>query len=259
MNTEILESLLCQSMCANVTVRERTDGQWQILTPFIFPDGDFYSFYINELSTGGLRISDMGSTMMHLSYENDTKKFRDGMRGKLLTSIIAEMDLQEDQGEFFIETIPQNLGKDIVHFGQGLTRVHDLTFLNRFRVEGTFYEDLREKLESYTDSENIHEDYIVDIIPNANIYPIDYYISGGRLPLYLFGVPNKDKAKLATIVLQHLNAAGIDFDSMIVFQNMADIPRQDLSRLTNAANDMVASVDDNTDFERKFRKKISLA
>ena len=259
MNSEILESLLCESMCANITVKERSRGQWQVLTPFNFPDGDFYSFYINELSTGGLRVSDMGSTMMHLSYENDTKKFRDGMRGKLLANIVAEMDLKEDQGEFFIETTPQNLGKDIIYFGQGLTRVHDLTFLNRLRVEGTFYDDLRERINSYTDSENIHEDYVVESIPNANIYPVDYYISGGRLPLYLFGVPNKDKAKLATIVLQHLNASRLEFDSMIVFQNMTEIPRQDLSRLANAANDMVASVDDNSDFERKFRKKISLA
>ena len=257
MNLEQLESILCASMCANITVNEHGNGNWQVLTPFSFPDGDFYSFYVNELSTGGLRISDKGSTMMHLSYDNDTEKFRGGMRGKLLTSILAEMDLSEDCGEFFIETIPQNLGKDIVHFGQGLTRIHDLTFLNRFRVESTFYEDLREKLKSYTDSENIHENYIVEGVTNASDYPVDYFIEGGRQPLYLFGVPNRDKARLATIVFQDLNSSGLSFDSMIIFQNMTDIPSQDLSRLTNAANDMISSLDADVDFERKITKKLA--
>ena len=59
---------------------------------------------------------------------------------------------------------------------------------------------------------------------NASNYPVDYFIEGSAQPLYLFGVPNRDKARLATIVLQHLNSANLDFNSMVVFQNATTFP-----------------------------------
>jgi hypothetical protein len=37
---------------------------------------------------------------------------------------------------------------------------------------------------------------------------------------------------------------------------MSDIPSRDLSRLTNAANDMIASVDATGDIERKLLRRI---
>lgn len=256
MNTQQLETVLCETLCANTAVLEREDGCWRVSTPFVFPDGDAYTLYLKTLPTGGLRISDMGSTLMHLSYENDVGKFRDGSRGRLFSQVLTEMELSEEDGEFFIDSPVQDLGYNLLRFGQGLTRIHDLTFLNRLRVESTFYEDLREKLGSYIDPENIEEQYTVEGVANARDYPVDYYIKGGRQPLYLFGVPNRDKALLATIVLQHLNASGINFDSMVVFQNMADISPRDLSRLTNAANDMIDSLDATPDFERKLLRKV---
>ena len=86
-------------------------------------------------------------------------------------------------------------------------------------------------------------------------YPVDYFVSDSATPLYLFGVPNRDKARLATIILQHLIAAGRDFNSMIVFQNMSDLPRADVSRLTNAANDQVDSLDATDDLRRKLLRR----
>jgi hypothetical protein len=39
---------------------------------------------------------------------------------------------------------------------------------------------------------------------------------------------------------------------MVVFQNSADMPAKDISRLMNAANDMVSSLDADEAFERKL-------
>ncbi len=137
--------------------------------------------------------------------------------------------------------------------------MNDLTFLNlnRVRVESTFYEDLREKLHALVGEERLTENFVVPGLGNARDYPVDYFVSGGATPLYLFGVPNRDKARLATIILQHLNGSGHEFNSMIVFQNMADMPRHDLSRLTNAANDMIDSLDATEDFQRKLLRRVN--
>ncbi len=193
---------------------------------------------------------------MHLSYDNDVDKLREGTRGKLLQQILSESELGEEEGEFFIDGPADQLGTNVFRFGQALTRVHDLTFLNRARSESTFYEDLRELLRELVGHERIQEAYVVPDVPRANEYPVDFFVSGGETPLYLFGVPGRDKARLATIILQHLIAAGKDFNSMIVFQNMADLPRPDVSRLTNAANDQVDSLDATDDLRRKLLRRV---
>ena len=212
--------------------------------------------YLQQVASGGLRISDSGSTLMHLSYENDIDKLREGTRGRLLQQVLSDADMQEDDGEFFVDSPIQDLGKSVFRFGQALTRIHDLTFLNRLRAESTFYEDLRETLRGLVGAERLQEAFVVPEVPRASDYPVDYFVDSQTAPLYLFGVPNRDKARLATIILQHLIAAGRDFNSMIVFQNMADLPRADVSRLTNAANDQVDSLDAVDDLRRKLLRRV---
>lgn len=256
MNTQELEAALCRSLCGQAQVRAFEEGLWQVKTPFAFPDGDAYSLYVRQLPAGGLRVTDAGLTLMHLSYDNDLDKIREGTRGRLLQQILAESDLVEEDGEFYIDGPADQLGLSVFRFGQALTRVHDLTFLNRVRAESTFYEDLRELLRELVGHERLREAYVVPEVPRASEYPVDFYVSGSQIPLYLFGVPSRDKARLATIILQHLIASGQDFNSMIVFQNMAELPRPDVSRLTNAANDQVDSLDAADDLRRKLLRRV---
>ena len=257
MNTQEFSSLLCRTLCASAQVHEAKPGLWRVHTPFVFPDGDGFSLYVQQLPSGGVRVTDLGATLMHLSYENDIQKFRDGTRATLLDQILTDASVSEDDGEFYVEAPLADLGSSVFRVGQALTRIHDLSFLNRLRSESTFYEDLREVLQSMLDVERFHEGYVVPDVPRATDYPVDYYVDGGALPLYLFGVPNRDKARLATIILQHLIASGQNFNSMVVFRNMSDLPRADVSRLTNAANDQVDSLDAASDLRRKLLQRVA--
>ena len=256
MNGNELQKMLCKALCAEATVTAVREDFWRVSTPFRFPDGDSYTLYLQQVASGGLRISDAGSTLMHLSYENDIDKLREGTRGRLLQQVLSDSDMQEDDGEFFVDSSIEDLGKSVFRFGQALTRIHDLTFLNRLRAESTFYEDLRETLRALVGAERLQEAFVVPEVPRAADYPVDYFIDSQSAPLYLFGVPNRDKARLATIILRHLIAAGRDFNSMIVFQNMADLPRAGVSRLTNAANDQVDSLDAVDDLRRKLLRRV---
>lgn len=257
MDTQELERLICRALCTEATVVPVREDMWRVATPFRFPDGDAYTLYLKQLASGGVRVSDAGSTLMHLSFENDVDKLREGTRGRLLQQVLAESDVEEGEGEFFADAPVEEIGKTLFRFGQALTRIHDLTFLNRLRVESTFYEDLRETLREIVGAEHIQEGYVVPDVPRATEYPVDYFIQGKTSPVYLFGVPGRDKARLATIILQHLIAAGKDFNSMIVFQNMAELPRADVSRLTNAANDQVDSLDALDDLKRKLLRRVA--
>jgi len=250
----LLEERLCKSLCGEVRIRKTPQGYWQLVTPFTFTDGDTFQLYLEETAAGGVRLTDYGHTFMHLSYENDLSKFRAGTRGKLLEQALATSGLSEEQGKLVLNSSLDNLGTSILQFGQALTRVYDLTFLNRERVASTFYEDLKERLYSLVAPEKIQPNYALPGMPDASDYPIDFRVEGKRAPLFLFGVGSRDKAMLVTIVLEHWLRAKVEFDSLLIFADQQEIPRPDLARLSNVGGEMVASLDASEDFQRKIIK-----
>lgn len=252
-----LQETLCSLMCAEVKIKPKNGKLLSIETPFYFPDGDPYQIYIKEMPGGIIRLTDMGHTMMHLSYDNETDKFREGTRGKIFDQIKAETFIDEDNGAFFIDTPMENLGFNIFRLGQALTKINDLTFLNRARAESTFYEDLQEQLFKVVGEEKVKKDYYFEEMENARDYPIDYRIEGKYAPLFLFGIPNRDKARLTTIILERLLRTKADFDSLLIFSDQGSIPKQDLARLSNAGGEMIASLDAEADFSRKLLRKIN--
>lgn len=258
MNLEIekIQSSLCQALCANIRLFKKNEKLVAVETPFFFSDGDPYQLYLKEMPNGILRLSDMGHTLMHLSYDNDTDKFREGTRGNVFNQILADTFVLEENGEFYTETRIENLVESLFRLGQALVKVNDLTFLNRFRAESTFYEDLHENLFRIIPEEKIKADYVYDGIENPQDYPIDYYVEGKYAPLYVFGIPNKDKARLTTIVLERLLRAKANFDSLLIFADQTTMPRGDLARLSNTGGEMIASLDAVEDFSRKLLRKV---
>ncbi len=247
--------MICDALCADVNIYPKENNSFFIETPFAFNDGDTYSIYLQQLPSGGFRITDYGHTLMHLSYENDIDKFYKGTRNKIFEQIISEMNLEEKEGVFYMDTSKEDIGSTLFRFGQAITKIHDITFLNRFRVESTFYDDLKEFLFNIVPSNNITENYIQETMPNAKDYPVDYRIKGKDLPLFVFGIPNRDKVRLTTIILEHLLREKTEFDNLLVFSDQSTLPRSDLARLSNVGGEMVASLDAQDDLRRKILKR----
>ncbi len=255
LDRERLEKALCEKLCANVRIHRRDDGVLMLDTPFTFPDGDHYPIYLSETSTGGVILSDRGHTLMHISYEHDVDAYFDGTRAMLREQIVREAGIEENEGVFSVESPPDRIADSLFRFGQAITKIYDLTFLSRGRVASTFYEDLKALLFSMVDEEKIESDYIPPDVPNGNNYPVDYRIEGREgTPVLLYGVPNRDKARLTTIMLSHFLLHNFSFESVIVFDNQQEIPRLDLARLTNVAGTAVASLEAETDLRRKIER-----
>ena len=249
---------LCEQLCAQVTLRRRENGMIMLETPFSFPDGDQYPLYLTETRTGGVRVSDGGHTLLHLSYENDIDKLFSGTRAVLLEKIIKEQGIQYDEpsGQFFIEAAVVDLSRATFQLGQALTSVYDLTFLNRSRVASTFYDDLYEQILDVVSSEKVHRSFEIPGLANAQFYEVDFCIDGKNgVPLYLIGIPNQDKARLATIFLEYYHRNEIEFESLLVFENQQEMPRADLARLSNIGGEMISSLNAEDDFRRKLLKK----
>ncbi|MDR9240751.1 DUF1828 domain-containing protein [Burkholderia multivorans] len=254
--TQLLQAELCKALCSEVSLQERSDGLVHVRTPFHFPDGDSFSMYLRRLPSGGFRISDMGGTLMHLSYEQDIDKLREGTRSRIFSQVLAEMGLVDEDGELVIEVPGDQLGAGVFRFGQALTRVHDLTFLNRVQVESTFYDDLYERITEVAGADRVQRDYAAPGVPDADRYLADFGIVTPRAPLLIFGVPSQAKARLATIVMQHLQMHHFKFRSMVVYSDMASISRTDVSRLTSVANDQVPSLSEAEALVRKIKEAL---
>ncbi len=252
-----LQALLCERLCEDVRVEPRPDGALMVRTRFQFPDGDRFPIHLSEAPAGGFRLSDRGHTLMHLSYEHDVDSFLDGTRGMLLERIMGEHDLQWDGGAFCLDTAPERLPEAVFRFGQALTRVYDLTFLSRSNVGSTFYDDLADLLSHVVDEDKIRRDYEPDV-PDAEAYPVDYRIEGrDDVPLFLYGVPNRDKARLTTIMLSHFHRHALPFESILVFENQTEIPRLDLARLSDMGGDMISSLESREELDRKLRRRVA--
>lgn len=256
-NIDDLQTALCRQFCADIKVSLKNDKLIRVETPFYFPDGDPYQIYLTELTTGGFRITDMGHTLMQLSYENDIDNLRKGTRGNLLDQIQLELGLKEDDGAFYLESTVDRVPENVFKLGQGITKIYDLTFLNRGRVESTFYDDLKERIYNIVDEDKIIQDYVFEVMDDAYDYPIDYKIEGKDKPLYLFGVGNRDKARLTTIILERLVRYTEGFESLIVFQDFDGIPKNDAKRLMNVAGEMITSLDARDDLSRKILKRVA--
>jgi len=259
LNTDALRNLLCERLCAEVGVEQRPDGALLLRTHFRFPDGDGFPIHLSETDTGGLRLSDRGHTLMHISYEHDVDSFMDGTRGALLERIIQEegLDWGGHGGALCFETSPERLSEAVFNFGQALTRVYDLTLLSRSNIGSTFYDDLADLLLSVVDEEKIERDYQPEV-NNAQNYPVDYRIEGKEgLSLFVYGIPNRDKARLTTIMLSHFHRCELRFESILVFENQSEIPRADLARLSDVGGDMVSSLASHDDFNRKILWRVA--
>jgi len=165
--------------------------------------------------------------------------------------------LLEDAGEFYFETPANKITANIFRMGQALTKLNDLTYLNRARTESTFYDDLHEQLGRLISEEKVQKEYYYEGIENPQDYPIDYRIEGKYSPLFLFGIPNRDKARLTTIILERLLRAEADFESLLIFSDQQSIPKADLARLSNAGGEMIASLDAESDFARKLSRRVN--
>ena len=258
LDEDALQRRLCERLCSEVRLTKRPDGALLLRTHFEFPDGDRFPIHVSETGIGGVRLSDRGHTLMHISYDHDVDAFLEGTRGQLLERIVDEAGLERDGGVFRLDTSIDGLPEAVFRFGQALTRVHDLTFLSRSRVKSTFYDDLAELLKNLIDEDKIQADYVPEGLPNPEAYRVDYRIEGRfDTPLFLYGVPNRDKARLTTIMLSHFHRHHLRFESMLVFEDQSEIPRLDLARLSDVGGDMISSLESSTDLGRKLLQRIA--
>jgi hypothetical protein len=233
---------LKQQFNGHVAFQERRPGVIQVLAPLFHEDGDMVDIFLDEPSNGSNRvvITDHGMTLMRLTYtyELDTEN-----KQRIFHRILSENRVSQKDGRLFIEADPDRLYPAILQFAQTVAKVSSMQFFKREVIQSLFYEQLAEFIEERLAEFNPRTHVLP--IPDHDEYEVDYQLDAGPRPIYLFGVKDSDKARLAIISCLEFQRRRLPFKSVMVHQDFeGGLSRKDRSRITNAADKQFTTLDE---------------
>jgi len=223
-----------------IRFEEKRPGVYQLIAPFYHEDGDMLEIYLERIEGNGkVKISDHGMTVMRLSYEYDIDTPN---KKRIFEKILSENNIKEKDGRIFLESDTNILYPSIMQFAQVVGKVSNMRLFKREVIKSLFYEILdefiNEKLIRFQPEPNILP------IPERDDLEVDYSFKKFPRPLYLFGIKDDTKARLATISCLEFQRARVNFKSVAVHEGFEDLSKKDRKRITSAVDKQFVDLDD---------------
>jgi hypothetical protein len=224
-----------------VSLREKRPGIVQLVAPLYHEDGDMVDIFLDLPKNGQdkIRVSDYGMTLMRLSYsfELDTPN-----KERIFQKILAENQVNEENGALYMETEPQSLYPTILQFAQTVARVSNMRLYKREVIENLFYEMINEfvlnQLKRFNPQPKVFP------LPERDDLEVDYRFDVAMHTIFLFAVKDISKARLTTIACLEFQRAKLPSKNLVVHQDFEALPRKDRNRITSAADKQFISLDD---------------
>jgi hypothetical protein len=238
----------------HISLREKRPGIVQLIAPLYHEDGDMVDIFLDlPRSANGnnkIRVSDYGMTLMRLSYsfELDTPN-----KKRIFQKILAENQVNEENGTLYMETEPRSLYPTILQFAQTLAQVSNMRLYKREVIENLFYEQLEEFVESQLKRFNPRRKVLP--VPGRDDLEVDYHFEIAVHIVLLFAVKDVPKARLTTIACLEFQRAQLHSKNLVVHQDFDALPPKDRSRITSAADKQFTSLDD---FRQNARRVLEM-
>lgn len=222
-----------------VSIKQKRPGIYQLYLPIYHEDGDMVDLFIVPKGKDKYSLCDYGLTLQRLaySYDIDTEN-----KETILQKIISENGLMEEKGNICLETSPETVYTDIMHITQAYAKIGSMRYFKREVVENLFYdildEFINEELQEFKPQKKVLP------IPDRDDLEADYSFSPNGHPIYLFGVKDVSKARLATISCLEYQRANVNFRGWVVNEDFEKLPRKDRSRLTNTCDKQFTTLED---------------
>lgn len=132
---DFLREALKNSLMHDLDIYERRPGNYQLIIPILHEDGDMVDVYIQESPLGDeyVRICDYGLTLMRLSYSFNVST---PARQQVLDSILINNQVENDNGNLYIETPIHLLHKSVLQFTGCVQKVCSMRYWDIERFAG---------------------------------------------------------------------------------------------------------------------------
>ncbi len=127
-----LKELLCEQWCAEAEV-EADDEGLRVSLPLTESDGDATTVWLRK-RVGGWHITDLGTTLMRLSYHTDVDLLSEGQRARAVERMLSEQGVTLDTGELHADATEEDLAPTLLRFGVAMSRVGDMKLWTRTRA-----------------------------------------------------------------------------------------------------------------------------
>ena len=246
---EILEHIR-KDFNGRLSIRKKRPGIYQLLLPIYHEDGDMVDLFISPVDDNKYALCDYGLTLQRLSYSYDIDTPN---KESILQKILSENKLTENEGNICLETSPASIYYDIMHITQAYAKIGSMSYFKREVIENLFADILDEFI--FSELKEFNPQKKVLPVPERDDLEVDYSFSPNGKPVYLFGIKDPHKARLATLTYQAFLMQHIKFHGWVVTDNMDTLPKKDRTRLLNACDKPFTSLDDFKSSARLFLEK----
>jgi hypothetical protein len=224
---DILETLRTE-FNSHIAFREKRPGIIQVFAPLFHEDGDMVDIFLDlpRFPDGPIRISDHGMSLMRLSYsyEIDTPS-----KQRILSRILTENGVYEDQGRLYTETTADHLYPAVLQFAQTIAKVSSMQAFKREVIHSLFYETLDDFVENTLQRFHPHREYLP--IASRDDLEVDWMLDLRPKKIFLYGVKDGSKARLAALACREFQLRGISFRSVIVHDDFENgLTKKDQAR-----------------------------
>jgi hypothetical protein len=243
----------------HISFRDKRPGIVQVIAPLFHEDGDMLDIFLDVGKTSGngtIRISDYGMTLMRLSYsyevDTPTKK-------KVLDKILSENGVIDDNGSLYIEAPRDNVYPSLMQFAQTVAKVSSMQAFKREVIQNMFYETLNDFVVNHLATYHPEQHFVP--IKDKEELDVDWRFPIQGRDIFLYGVKDTAKARLATLSCLEFQKARLPFRSVIIHQDFeTDLSKKDKRRLTNVADKQFATLSDfEADAEEYFARESKAA
>lgn len=222
-----------------LSIKEKRPGIFQLLLPIYHEDGDMIDLFIKQDDKNNYQLCDYGLTLQRLSYSYDIDSEN---KESILQKILVENNLIEVEGNISIRTKPETIYSDIMHITQAYAKIGSMRYFKREIIENLFFEMLDDFIIKDLSEYNPRKKVLP--IPSRDDLEADYSFLPNGHPIYLFGVKDAFKARLATISCLEYRLQNLNFRGWVVNEDFEKLPRKDRSRLTNTIDKQFTSLEE---------------
>ena len=250
-NLPDIENKLRDKISKEILLKEEGVNRFRIFNPYEFDDGDHFSIFLKK-ENGDWKFTDEAHTIMHLSYDMDVSALKKGNRQKIITNIISNFGLEEDQGSLSIKISNDDFGGAFYNFIHALIKITDLSFLSRELVRSTFYEDFSSIIKEIIPENRLIFNYTHPDYDKEGKYVVDCRINGMPKPIFLFAILNESKCKDVMITMYLFERWGIKYHSVSIFEDQEQINRRVLAQFSDIGEKQFSNLLSNKDRIRTY-------